>query len=96
MARSKQSEKRTGREMVAAVPWAALLQAGIVVSRRLNDLSKKDREKLTRLLRESHGRPSALSEKEREELRKLIGKIDLRKMGSDMLPLVTGKGRKGK
>lgn len=95
MARSK-SEKRSGKELVAAVPWAALLQAALVVSRRLNELSKKDREKLTRLLRESHGRPNALTEKEREELRTLIGKIDLRKMGSDMLPLVTGKGRKGK
>jgi hypothetical protein len=95
MARSK-SEKRSGKELVGAVPWAALLQGALVVSQRLNDLSKKDRERLTRLLRESHGRPSALSEKERAELRKLIGKIDVRKMGSDMLALVTGGGRRRK
>ncbi|HEX5224197.1 MAG TPA: hypothetical protein VFW29_03610 [Solirubrobacteraceae bacterium] len=93
MARSK-SERRSGRDLVGAVPWAALLQAGLVVSRRVNDLSRKDRERLTRLLRESRGRPGALSEKERTELRKLIGKLDLKKMGRDMLPLVTGKGRK--
>jgi hypothetical protein len=93
MARSK-SEKRSGRDLVRAVPWATLAQAGLVVGRRVGDLSRKDRERLMLLVRESRGRPSALSEKERTELRKIVRKIDLQKMGRDMLPLVSGSGRK--
>jgi hypothetical protein len=97
MARSsKEKRSRSGRDLVRAVPWSALAQAGLVVGRRVGDLSKKDRERLAGLVRESRGRPGALSEKDRADLRKLVGKLDLNRMSREMLPIVAGKGRKRK
>jgi hypothetical protein len=80
---------------VKALPWAALLQGGIVVGRRIGELSEKDRARLTRLLRESRGWPGRLGSKERAELRKLIGKLDTKRMSRELLPLMgRGRGRK--
>jgi hypothetical protein len=59
------------------LPWAALLQGGYVLARRWRRLSAKDRARLRRLLGESGGRVGSLSEKQRKELRKLAGKLDL-------------------
>jgi hypothetical protein len=50
---------------------------------------------MTRLLRDSGGRPSNLSEKERKELRKLAGKLDLRGLGRELTALL-GRGRRGR
>jgi hypothetical protein len=93
MPRSK-STTRSRKELLGALPWATLLQAGLVVSRRMGELSKKDRARLATLVRESRGRPGALGEKERAELAKLLKKIDVRAMGREMLPLVGRRGRK--
>jgi hypothetical protein len=65
----------------------------MVVGKGLGELSAKDRARLARLLRESRGRPRALGVKEREELRRLVGKLDLRRMGGELLPIVSGRGR---
>jgi hypothetical protein len=93
MARKKKQSRSAG-EVVRALPWAALLQAGLVVGKRVSDLSKRDRERLLALLRESGGRPAALSEKERAELRKLIGKLDVKGMGREMIGLARRRGRR--
>jgi hypothetical protein len=74
------------------LPWAALLQAGVVVGKRWRALSEKERARLTRLLRESGGRVGNLSEKERKELRRLAGKLDLKGMSRDL----TGLARRGR
>ena len=76
-----------------ALPWAALLQGGLVVGRRIGDLSEKDRARLTLLLRESRGWPGRLGSKQRAELRKLIGKLDTRRMSRELMPLVGARGR---
>jgi hypothetical protein len=75
-----------------ALPWAALLQAGVVIGKRWRGLSGKERDRLARLIRTSGGRPSNLSEKERKELRKLAGKLDLRGLGRELAAL----GRRGR
>jgi len=91
----RSSEKQTTGSRVRALPWALLLQAGLVVGTRISELSEKDRARLTRLVRDSKGLPRNLSAKEREELRKLVAKLDVKGMGSDLLPLMRGgKGRK--
>lgn len=83
------------RKRVKALPWAVLLQTGAVLGKRWRSLSAKDRAHLARLTRESRGRPGNLSEKERRELRKLVGKLDFKGMSRELLPLVRG-GRKRK
>ena len=72
-----------------------MLQASVVVGRRWTALSKKDRERLTRLLRESRGRLDNLSSRERTELRRLVGKLDINRMGRELLPVLRA-GRRGR
>ena len=93
MSRLSSSPKdKSGR--LKALPWAALAQAGVAIGKRWRSLSSKERERLTRLLRDSGGRPSNLTEKERKELRKLAGKLDLRGLGRDLSALARrGRGR---
>jgi hypothetical protein len=74
------------------VPWVFLLQAGAVLRSHWRSLSRKDRTRVTTLLRTSRGRPGNLSAKEREELRALVGKLDLKAIARDLAPL--GRPRK--
>jgi hypothetical protein len=86
MSRSR-SIRMSKRERVKSLPWAALLQAVVVIARRWRSLSEKDRARLTGLVRDSHGRLGNLSTKERAELRKLARKLELGSMGRDLLGL---------
>ncbi len=87
--------KKSRRARLGALPWAAALQVTVAVGRRWKALSEKDRARLTQLTRDSRGRLGNLSEKERGELRKLAGKLDLKGMSRELLPLVRG-GRKAR
>lgn len=92
MRRSSGSSEQARRRVL---PWALLLRMGLVVGRRVSELSEKDRSRLVILLRDSRGWPGKLSGREREELRRLIGKLDAVGMGREMLPLL-GAGRRGR
>jgi hypothetical protein len=82
---------------VRALPWVALAQAGVAIARRWRSLSTKDRARLTRLARESRGRPGNLGPKERAELRALVARLELRGIAGELLSLVRpGRGRRGR
>ena len=89
--------KSTGSRL-KALPWAALLQAGVAFGKRWRGLSERDRARLTQLTRErlrvQHGRLGNLSTREREELRKLVGKLDVKGMGREMFGQFRGAGRR--
>ena len=72
-------------ERVKALPWAALLQAGTIAGKRWRALSEKDRQRISKLVRRSRGQLGNLSTRERAELRKLLGKLELKSMGRDLL-----------
>lgn len=93
MVKRKSQSPKSKASRLKALPWAALLQAGIAVGRRWRALSERDRARLTNLVRESRGRFSNLSSKERRELRKLAGKLDVKGMGSELRALLYGKRR---
>ena len=76
-----------------ALPWAALLQAVVVVGKRWRSLSEKERSRLSSLVRGSGGRLGNLSAKERKELKQLAGKLDLKGMLRELVPIARG-GRK--
>jgi hypothetical protein len=96
-AAASKSKSKSKRERVKALPWATLLQAGAVIAQRWQALSAKDRARLRSLARDSHGRVGELSTKERAELRRLVGKLDLRGIGRDLLGLARrGRGRRGR
>lgn len=83
-AKSESKVKRT----VAAVPWTVVMRSGVIVGKRWVALSAKERARLSALVRESRGRLSNLSVKQRLELRKLAGKLDLAAIGSELLALL--------
>ncbi len=90
----KPSESKLKRR-AKAVPWAMLLQGGVIVGKRWAALSAKERARLAQLVRDSRGRWGNLSARERLELRKLARKLDVKGMRRELLPLVRGK-RRGK
>jgi hypothetical protein len=83
-----------------AIPWAILLEAGLVVRGRWRSLPQRERAQLIGLARRSRGRPGNLSPKERAELRRLITRLDARGLAGEIAALrratrKTGKGRRG-
>jgi hypothetical protein len=81
---------------LGAIPWLALARGAMIVGRRWVALSAKDRARVVELVRESRGRVGNLSVKQRLELRKLAGRLDLKGMGHDLLPVLRGGGRRGR
>lgn len=88
------------KSTVGALPWLTLARAAMIVSRRWNALSAKERARLTELVSESRGRVGNLSVKQRGELRKLARKLDLKGMGQELWPLLrgarAGRGRRAR
>jgi hypothetical protein len=93
VSRSKPVSK-SKRSRLKAVPWAALLQVGVVLNRRWRSLSGKERARLSTLVRQSGGRLGNLSEKERKELRRLAGKLDPKAMARELALVL--RGRRGR
>jgi hypothetical protein len=85
---------------VKALPWATLLQAGVVLGKRWRALSDKDRARLRSLvrhrLRPRRGRLGNVSLKERRELRSLVGKLDVKGARKELLALLGGGRRRRK
>jgi hypothetical protein len=80
---------------VKAVPWALLARTVMVFGMRWSALTSRERSRLTSLVRDSHGRPDKLSPRERNELRKLVRRLDLPGAGRELLPLLRG-GKRGR
>ena len=91
MPSAKQASSR-----LKAVPWAVLARVGVLVGKRWTALSAKERARLASLVRGTRGRPGNLSARERNELRKLVRKLDLRGAGRELLPLLRGGKRRGR
>jgi hypothetical protein len=91
MSKSDRPRSKSKLERVKDLPWALLLQMGVVLGKRWRSLSAKDRAHLSRLTRESQGRLSNLSEKQRKELRKLVGKLDLKSTSRELVLLTRAR-----
>jgi hypothetical protein len=89
---SKQAEQDKSKlQRVKGLPWALLLQMGLVLGKRWRSLSAKDRTRLTELTRESRGRLDNLSAKERRELKKLVGKLHPKRTARDLVLLTRAR-----
>jgi hypothetical protein len=89
---AEQDKSKLGR--VKELPWALLLQMGLVLGRRWRSLSAKDRARLTELTRESRGRLNNLSTKERKELKKLVGKLHPKRTARDLVLLTRARRKR--
>ena len=97
MSKHRQSPKSRLKGAVGALPWLAIARGAMIVSKRWNSLSGKERARLAELVRESRGRTSNLSVKQRLELRKLAGRLDLKGMLGELTSLWRGgRGRRGR
>jgi hypothetical protein len=90
----RRESKSLIKSTVGAVPWLTIARVAMVVSRRWNALSAKERARLAQLVGESRGRVGNLSIKQRAELRKLARKLDLKGLGRELWPLVRGGRRR--
>ena len=94
---SKRAERASSKlKRVKDVPWALLLQIGVVLGKRWRSLSAKERARLTQLTRESQGRLSNLSGKQRKELKKLVGKLDPKRTSRELVLLTRARRRRHK
>ena len=70
-----------------AIPFAWFLtaaEAALATRRHLKNVEPGTTRRLRELVTKSKGRPSNLTAHERRELRKLVGKLDLRTLGRDV------------
>jgi hypothetical protein len=94
---SRHRESKSGaRDKLGAIPWLALARGTMIVGRRWTALSAKDRSRLVELVRESRGRVGNLSVRQRLELRRLAGRLDLKGMTRELLLVARGRGRRGR
>jgi hypothetical protein len=75
------------------LPWALLLQGAASANRHWRELEAAERRRLTELVRKSRGRPGNLSARERADLRRLVGKLDVPGIGRELLPF-SGRRRR--
>jgi hypothetical protein len=95
VSRSKLTPKSKGSRL-KALPWAALLQAAVVFGKRWRSLSEKERVRLRTLVRDSGGRLGNLSEKQRKELKRLAGKLELGSAARELVLIARGRRGRGR
>ena len=67
-----------------ALPWAKILAyARIVADRVGEDIPKRDRQRLTRLLRKSKGNPQSLTPAEKREILAIVRQVDFAKLSRE-------------
>ena len=82
-----------GSRVTALLVLFVALAAG-AASTAIPKLSPKERARLSQLVRDSRGRLGNLSVRERDEFRKLVRKLDLKRMGRELVPIVRGRRRR--
>lgn len=77
-------------------PIVMLVQTALALRNHWNLLEPKERGELARLIRDSKGRPGNLTKKERDELRRIVGKLDLLTLGKSVAGFGGGGRRRRK
>ncbi len=73
------------------VPWMVLYEVVTAAGAEWRELSAADREKLTRLLLKSRGVPTNLTSRERADARRILAKVDVKRMAMQMVPKALGR-----
>ena len=79
---------------IKGAPWLLVIHCALAARDHWGALEPADRAELARLLRTTRGRPSNLTVREKSELRRLVGKLDLPGLGKDLMPLATKRRRR--
>jgi hypothetical protein len=78
------------------LPIVMLVQTALALRDHWNLLDPKERSELARLIKGSKGRPGNLTKKEREELRRIVGKLDVLTLGRRVAGFGGGARRRRK
>jgi hypothetical protein len=77
-----------------ALPWLLLYELANVAHAQWQDLPAGDRDKLTRLAVKSRGLPTNLTARERAEVKRILGRIDLQHVVRQVVPkALAGRAR---
>jgi hypothetical protein len=79
-----------------AFPWTRLLavaRAAVATKGHWDKLAPAERRLLIRLVRKSKGKASNLTLRERQQLRRLVAKLELRRLGRDLAVLASPLSR---
>jgi hypothetical protein len=80
---------------IRVLPWLLLFEAARTVQSHVMDaLSPRDRRRVVEILRKSHGDPRRVTPGQREELRAIAGKLDVKRLGRDLVPHVVSHARR--
>jgi hypothetical protein len=82
-----------GVSRLRSAPWMLVLQAGFVASQHWRRLAPRERQRVLDLIRKGRGRPGNLTARERNELKSLAAKLDVKGMGKELMP-IAGRSRK--
>jgi hypothetical protein len=78
-----------------AVPWLLLFEVARGLQSHIMDtLTPAERRKVAEILRRSKGNPAKVSARDREELRRLAGKLDFKRLARDLAPRVVAGQRR--
>ena len=69
-----------------AIPWMLLLELAQVAREHWNKLTPGERAHVTALIKKSGGRPGNLTARDKDDVKRLVGKMDVPGMGRDLLP----------
>lgn len=72
---------------VRALPWAVLLELAVALRERWGRLTPGERAHLRAIVGKSRGRPGNLSAREREDLKRLVRKLEPGSLGRELLPI---------
>ena len=68
-----------------AIPWKRILAfARVVMARVSDDIPKKDRERLRRILAKSKADPRKVTPAERTEVLRILRQLDVQKLGREL------------
>jgi hypothetical protein len=76
-------------------PWFLALQLALEAGRNLKAIPEAERRRAVELLRKSQGRPSNLSQRERDELKAVARALDLPGVARSALPFGGGRKKRG-
>ena len=82
-----------------AIPLTWLIvagQAALITRQHLQRLDANERRRLAEIVRKSKGRPGNVGKRERDELRRIVGKLELGRLGRDVAGIATDVRRRRK
>ena len=80
-----------GMPRLRAIQWMILLDVAIVARERWTRLDASERRRLTEIARDARH----LSKRDRVDLRRIIGKLELADAGRELMPLIGRRGKRG-